>query len=307
MTVNNIGNDFPGTRAGENSGNTSRRAGAAERIWTRVEERASLCAAEKRAEGTRGRVCSGGVEIEDRFCNPALAGVYKKCGETDEEAVKECAIRGITYADSDFSKVYVAEGYTVKAKIFLEERTVYLEQKFEDGTVKAYEVDMDKAKAGADGDASPGTAQILFWAGRAWDEGEKHREENSLDFYEELLKFYERVENQIKNGPPKIRIGGAEMSEEEWRKLIEKVDANLEAVREEQAKRLAEQLEEEEETARRREAQVAKLFEDRDAGTREEILTKADGSKVLAVTNTAGGTEFTSYIKIGDGADGLLL
>lgn len=124
------------------------------------------------------------------------------------------------------------------------------------------------------------------------EENTQERAKDAPDFHREMLAFYERVEEQIKNGPPKFRIGSAEMSEDEWEKLLEKVDANLDAVKEEQEKRFAQQEEDaaEEKTA-----------------AHSEILTKADGSKVLAVTQEIGGTEITSYLKIDDGADGQLL
>lgn len=136
---------------------------------------------------------------------------------------------------------------------------------------------------------------------------DKDSDKSAPDFHREMLAYYERVQEQIKNGPPKFRIGGAEMSEEEWEKLIEKVDANLDAVKEEQEKRMAQQEEEAEELAQCRQEQIAKLFEERDSDTgQSRILTKADGTKVLAVTREVGGTEFTSYLKIDDNAWQLL-
>ena len=48
-----------------------------------------------------------------------------------------------------------------------------------------------------------------------------------------MSEFYNVIEDQIKNGPPKIQIGGAEMSVKEWETLIKKVDSCLEKIQEE--------------------------------------------------------------------------
>ena len=67
---------------------------------------------------------------------------------------------------------------------------------------------------------------------------ENNKSNNKFSFSEEKEKFGAFVKDRIKNGDPKIMIGGAEMSNKEWDKLIEKVDKNLDQVKEEMAERL---------------------------------------------------------------------
>lgn len=180
----------------------------------------------------------------------------------EKHAAEECKVRHISYVESDFSKVCVMEGYALKAKVFPEEGLVYLEQKFEDEKIQAYEVDVKQI--------SEGTQDILEQTARtAWMLAETSDQQEQIDFREAMLAFYEKVEAQIRNGPPKFRTGGAEFSEEEWKKLVEELDTYLEEVREEQSERMEKRQKEDAVSSEL----IEKLLEDRDA---ERELEKSE-------------------------------
>ena len=60
------------------------------------------------------------------------------------KAVSACEVKNLTSEDADYVEKHLAEGYVLKAKQSDDSKTVYVEQKFDDGTVKAYSVDLDK-------------------------------------------------------------------------------------------------------------------------------------------------------------------
>lgn len=55
---------------------------------------------------------------------------------------------------------------------------------------------------------------------------------------EALLQFNNFVEDRVKNGAPKYQIGSSELSIDEWNKLVEKVDINLDDIKEELEQRV---------------------------------------------------------------------
>ncbi|MCM1387455.1 MAG: hypothetical protein NC231_09015 [Bacillus sp. (in: Bacteria)] len=164
------------------------------------------------------------------------AGVYES-ENAAASVVSECEARGIIYQESDYMKVYAAEGFRLMAQVNVDKRSVYIERKNDDGTVNGYEVNMDKL----DKDTTDpiGQAALEAWEAKISEEeadGEKELEE--LTFEEALLKFYEYIEDRIKNGPPKYLIGNSEYSIKEWDKLIEGVDGQLDAIKEELRERI---------------------------------------------------------------------
>ncbi len=64
------------------------------------------------------------------------------------------------------------------------------------------------------------------------------------DFQEALAQVSDFVEDRIKNGPPKFQIGGTEYSVDEWQKLMDSIDKDIENVKEEQKARFEKQEEE---------------------------------------------------------------
>ena len=95
------------------------------------------------------------------------------------------------------------------------------------------------------------------------------------DYRQVLLEKMEEMRARIKNGDiqPKIQIGAEAYTQEEWKKLLEKVDAAEDAIRE--------QIEEEIAPAKE-----AAGKDEADSDTR--IITRADGAKILMVTTPFG-------------------
>ncbi len=95
------------------------------------------------------------------------------------------------------------------------------------------------------------------------------------DYRQFLLEKMEEMRARIKNGniQPKIQIGAEAYTQEEWKKLLEKVDAAEDAIRE--------QIEEEIAAAKE-----AAGKDEADSDTR--IITRADGAKILMVTTPFG-------------------
>ncbi len=208
-------------------------------------------AAAAECDGKHTVSCLTGIESSRKT-------LLENCGET-HAAVQTCRVRHISKAESDFFQVYAAEGYSLKAKVFQNEGKVYLEQKSEDGSIQAYEVTIKQVQEG--------TQNTLEQAAvAAWKKAEAYDGETAIDFDKAMLVFYERVEEQIKNGPPKFWTGGSEFSEKEWKKLIEELDGYLEEVREEQCKRMEKQRQEDEVKQEHKEQ-----WEEEDAVSRELI------------------------------------
>lgn len=243
MTVNNIGKNLPdGTVRGAYPYKCRSRQKFDERLLPGAAVGKKEEAAENAIVSPKGdRKYAAGYQTEMERCFGELAASNTKLltesSGGGQDAVRECGVRHISYAESDYSKVYVTEGFSLKAKVSPEEGKVYLEQKFEGGNMRAYEVDVEQIREGTQ-DLLEQTALA------AWMEAEKSRQEEQVDFHKAMQVFYEKVEEQIKNGPPKFQTGGAEFSEEEWKKLIEGIDNYLEDVRQEQAERLKKEQEE---------------------------------------------------------------
>lgn len=152
----------------------------------------------------------------------------------------------ISYQDSDYVKTYIQSGYTLMTQVDVSARSVYVEQKMEDGTVKGYDVKMDILN----NDAKDPIGQMAL---EAWEkvksEGESEEDTDNTDLTveEALQKFYEFIEDRIKNGPPKYMIGNSEFSIEEWEKFLESIDGQIDDIKEEteeMIERLKEQQEE---------------------------------------------------------------
>ena len=95
------------------------------------------------------------------------------------------------------------------------------------------------------------------------------------DYRQFLLEKMEEMRARRKNGDiqPKIQIGAEAYTQEEWKKLLEKVDAAEDAIRE--------QIEEEIAAAKE-----AAGKDEADSDTK--IITRADGAKILMVTTPFG-------------------
>lgn len=60
------------------------------------------------------------------------------------EAMQTAEVRHMSYEESDNVRIAVTEGYTLKGKIQGGETQVYVEAKYEDGRLEAYQVDTAK-------------------------------------------------------------------------------------------------------------------------------------------------------------------
>lgn len=60
------------------------------------------------------------------------------------EALQPVEVKHMSYEESDNVQIAVTEGYTLKGKIQGQEAQVYVEAKYEDGRLEAYQVDTNK-------------------------------------------------------------------------------------------------------------------------------------------------------------------
>ena len=107
---------------------------------------------------------------------------------------------------------------------------------------------------------------------------------SELTIPEAMQKFYDFVEDRIKNGAPKYQIGGSEMSVKEWNRLLAKIDEEINAAKEqlreelrkakEKAKTAGDKTPEEAEILGITKEQIARLFEDPDqkAGSSADFI-----------------------------------
>lgn len=200
-------------------------------------------------------------------------------GRVHAKAVMECSAKNISYAESDHIKTCLLEGYTFKAQVDVESHKVYIEQKFEDGTVKGYEVNPLEIDKNTEDpleqmalESWEMSRKVLMGDGffteldtekenvnQKADEKEEEQKLTELSLKEAMEKFYDFIQDRIKNGDQKFQIGGTEMSIKEWDKLLEQIDGDIDAIKkeleerieklkEEMQKKAAEKKEEQQET-----------------------------------------------------------
>ena len=87
------------------------------------------------------------IRINDRETNAGILGALSGVrvnAVAQREAVQTAEVRHMSYEESDNIKIAVTEGYTLKGK--LEGQQVYVEAKYEDGRMEAYQVDTAKVQ-----------------------------------------------------------------------------------------------------------------------------------------------------------------
>ena len=87
------------------------------------------------------------IRINDRKTNAGILGSLSGVrvnAVAQREAVQTAEVRHMSYEESDNIKIAVTEGYTLKGK--LEGQQVYVEAKYEDGRMEAYQVDTAKVQ-----------------------------------------------------------------------------------------------------------------------------------------------------------------
>ena len=85
------------------------------------------------------------IRKNDREVNAGILGALSGVrvnALAQREAVQAAEVRHMSYEESDHIEIAVAEGYTLKGK--LEGQQVYVEAKYEDGRLEAYQVDTAK-------------------------------------------------------------------------------------------------------------------------------------------------------------------
>lgn len=222
MNVNGIGNQnfYEKTK-----GAKTNRAGGSKEFYERLSENIndkSEAAQKKENTAVSSNAVTGAGY---QYCNvSSTVGVYES---SNISAVTECDVKNITYQESDYVKAYALQGYTLMAQVSENRHSVYIEQKMEDGIIKGYEVNLDELDKNTKNPIEQ--AALEAWEKKtAEDNGE-----TELTDEEALLAFYEFVEDRIKNGPPKYQIGNAEYSIADWNKLLESIDDQIDAIKEE--------------------------------------------------------------------------
>ncbi len=99
--------------------------------------------------------------------------------------------------------------------------------------------------------------------------------ESDPDYRKFLREKMEEMRANIKNGTiqPKIQIGAEAYTQEEWQKLLEKIDTAEEVLRE--------QIEAEIEMAR-------EAAEEEEAASDTRIITRPDGARILVISTSFG-------------------
>lgn len=154
-----------------------------------------------------------------------LAAKEKVTERALSKAVLPCKAKNLTAEASDYVERHISEGYILKAKQSEDKNEVYIEQKFEDGTVKAYTVSLDKIDENSENPIEKAALEC--------ENNIKCRTVN-VKWEQALEEFAAYVKDRIKNGPPKFAVGAAQMSVEEWDELVKNLDETLEDVKKEQ-------------------------------------------------------------------------
>ncbi len=210
------------------------------------------------------------ASVEVSYAMTAKELFLQQNGRVKMQAAMECGVRRISYEESDYVKLFATEGFTLKAQVDVDAHRVYIEQKNEDGTYQAYEVNPllvgEKTKSPIertaleawemarelfnDGMASEWKSEVPSGnplARRSSSDGAKEAENeeeagpgdgNMELFLERLEEFKAFVKKRVKEGPPKIEIGASAFSEEEWEQLMAKIDQEIDAHKEEIRERI---------------------------------------------------------------------
>ena len=204
---------------------------------------------EQAAENDRGVKGRSNVQIDYQYGYAAAGIKIYQNGRVGAGALLECESRHISYSESDVARAFVTEGYTLKAKVIMEEHLVYIEQVNEDGSSRAYEVNPLKISENTENPVEQIAAEAwektremlnggMFTEWNPDAEDQDGEEAEILSFEEMLQEFHEFVKRRIKEGPPKIQIGGSEFSQKEWEQLLKKIDKDIDAYKEELRERI---------------------------------------------------------------------
>ena len=196
------------------------------------------------------------IQMDYYYSKAATALWINQMGKVGMSAVFECEFQSVQSSESDCVKVYAEFGFTLKEQVRAEEHKVYVEQKNEDGTHQAYEVNPLLVAEDTKNPVEQIAVEAWEKARELWNDGmvtewnpdaaEETEESIENDFAKMLTEFHEFVKKRMKEGPPKIPTGGAEFSEEEWKQLLKKIDKDIDAYKEELRERVRKRNEKEE-------------------------------------------------------------
>lgn len=230
MNVNGVGRQSYFEKADKAAANRKNSGtGFYESLSENINDRAGAEQKKESATVSKGHVAGAGYP----YHNVASAAGRYESDRVNAGAVLEREAEKISYQESDYVKVYAEQGFTLMAQVNMEKRLVYIERKQEDGTVKGYEVNVDKLDKNT-------SDPIERTALEAWEQKAEAAdgEDDTLTVEEALLQFYEFIEDRIKNGPPKFLIGASKLSVAEWDKLLESVDGQIDDIKEQMRERI---------------------------------------------------------------------
>lgn len=251
--------------------NSQSRGGACENFAGNLKEKAENKETKETAQQSAPEN-KGTLQVDYRLGKLASELLLLKSGRVEMHAYLETSVRHISYSESDHVKVCVQAGYTLKAQVKMEEHKVYIEQKNEDGTYQAYEVNPLKVSENTEDPIEQMALEAWEIARESCNNGmfteigegripgaleEKDSSEKAEDvtFAEMVEQFEAFVEKRIKEGPPKIQIGSAEFTEDEWKRLLKRLDKDIDAYKEELRERVRRQKEKEARNAKIRQTE----------------------------------------------------
>ncbi len=215
----------------------------------------------------------------------------EQSGRVGMRASFECGARFISSAESDCVEVNVIKGYTLKAKVFIDEHKVYVEQKNEDGSSMAYEVNPLLIPEDTENPVEKIAAKAWEEAKQTLNDGmvsELEDEENVKEeegFGAMLMEFHAFVKKRIKEGAPKIQIGASFFSEKEWKQLLKKIDKDIDAYKEE----LRQRVKKRDKAAAAKQASgiAAEAFGQNPANEMEKASLTSEQEAIKGAANTA--------------------
>lgn len=185
---------------------------------------------------------------------PTMASGISASG-IEKSSIMPCRIQNITYQESDNVKICIEDGCVYKAKVYEERNVIYIEKKSEDGTIEAFEANIEAIDK-----TSKNPVELM-----AAETYEKYKNGKSSsveeNFAAALIEFQQYVKDRIENGPPKFLIGSMEASIEEWDELLENVDEAIDEIKEEMRERI-EKLEQSDEEKAEQEGGILNGYQD---------------------------------------------
>lgn len=219
----------------------------------------------------------------------------------DSTVVKECTVRYAVFEEGDYAKASPEEGCQYKTKVDMENQTVYIERKNEDGTIQACEVDMAQLDTQKSTDNPAEMIAIEAWQRAKKSQEKQEAKEEEDPFKKAVEEFSVFVKDRMENGDIKIPIGGGEFSEKEWNKLLTEVDEALTEIKKSTKEEAEKRVEEIESKRKTEEAIRKKLREELSTDGKAPYSWLADGDGTIVYNGvTFSCDNNTRSINLGD-------